>query len=63
MEFPEVEDVYTRVGAPEIATDPMGVNLADCNIMLKPRSEWPKVDGKVRSPDELRMALKKAVQS
>ena len=63
MEFPEVADVYTRVGAPEIATDPMGVNLADCNIMLKPRSEWPEVDGRVRSPDELRMALKQAVQS
>tara|TARA_Y100001937_G_scaffold95450_1_gene129620 strand:+ start:12294 stop:15416 length:3123 start_codon:yes stop_codon:yes gene_type:complete len=63
MEFPEVADVYTRVGAPEIATDPMGVNLADCNIMLKPRDQWPEVNGRVRTPDELRMALKQAVQS
>jgi len=39
-EFPEVEDVFSRIGTSEVATDPMGVNVADTYIMLKSRSEW-----------------------
>lgn len=61
--FPEVDHVFTRIGAAEIATDPMGVNLGDCYIMLKPRSRWPEVQGEIRTPDELRDALQQAVQS
>ena len=41
--FPdEVENVWSRVGTAEIATDPMGVELADIFITLKPRSQWKK---------------------
>ena len=41
--FPdEVENVWSRVGTAEIATDPMGVELTDIFITLKPRSEWKK---------------------
>lgn len=40
-EFPEVTDVYSRIGTSEVATDPMGVNVSDTYIMLKPREEWP----------------------
>lgn len=40
-EFPEVETVFARLGTPESATDPMGVNLADTFIILnKNRAEW-----------------------
>lgn len=40
-EFPEVERVFSRLGTPESATDPMGVNLADTFIILKKdRSQW-----------------------
>lgn len=39
-EFPEVKDVFSRIGTSEVATDPMGVNVSDTYIMLKPRSEW-----------------------
>ncbi|MEW6279724.1 MAG: CusA/CzcA family heavy metal efflux RND transporter [Candidatus Eremiobacterota bacterium] len=39
-EFPEVETVVTRTGRPGIATDPMGVELSDVIVMLRPRSEW-----------------------
>ncbi|MBS1960190.1 MAG: efflux RND transporter permease subunit [Bdellovibrionales bacterium] len=39
--FPEVKFTFARLGTSEIATDPMGVNVADCYIMLKARSEWP----------------------
>ncbi len=40
-EFPEVKDVFSRIGTSEVATDPMGVNVSDTYMMLKPRSEWP----------------------
>jgi heavy metal efflux system protein len=41
--FPdEVERVWTRTGSAEIATDPMGVELSDVFIMLKPRKEWKR---------------------
>jgi len=40
LEFPEVTTVVSKTGRPEIATDPMGVELSDVIVMLKPRSEW-----------------------
>lgn len=41
-EFPEVENVFSRIGTSEVATDPMGVNISDTYIMLKSRDRWPK---------------------
>ncbi|HWB14412.1 MAG TPA: CusA/CzcA family heavy metal efflux RND transporter [Pirellulales bacterium] len=42
-EFPEeVEHVWSRIGTAEVATDPMGVELTDVFITLKPRSQWTK---------------------
>ena len=38
--FPEVETVVSKTGRAEIATDPMGVELSDSIVMLKPREEW-----------------------
>jgi cobalt-zinc-cadmium resistance protein CzcA len=39
--FPdEIERVWTRTGSAEIATDPMGVELSDVFVMLKPRQQW-----------------------
>jgi cobalt-zinc-cadmium resistance protein CzcA len=41
--FPdEVQHVWSRIGTAEIATDPMGVELTDFFITLKPRNEWTK---------------------
>ncbi len=40
LEFQEVDTVVSRTGRPEIATDPMGVNLTDTFVMLKPREQW-----------------------
>ncbi|WP_374000390.1 efflux RND transporter permease subunit [Bdellovibrio bacteriovorus] len=41
-EFPEVDNVFSRIGTSEVATDPMGVNISDTYIMLKEKSDWPK---------------------
>lgn len=55
--FSEVNHVFSRIGTSEVATDPMGVNVSDTYIMLKPRSEWPDVTGKKRTFEELTNAL------
>lgn len=41
-DFPEVDNVFSRIGTSEVATDPMGVNISDTYIMLKDKSDWPK---------------------
>lgn len=38
--YPEVKTVVSRLGRPELATDPMGVFGTDCFIMLKPKKLW-----------------------
>lgn len=36
----EVRTIVSRTGRPEIATDPMGVEISDTYLMLRPKSEW-----------------------
>ena len=33
--------VFSKIGTPEVATDPMPPNVADTFVILKPREEWP----------------------
>ncbi|RMX15328.1 CusA/CzcA family heavy metal efflux RND transporter [Legionella jordanis] len=40
-QFPEVQEIFSRIGTSEVATDPMPPNMADTFVMLKPREEWP----------------------
>ena len=42
--IPEVKEIFTKIGTAEIATDPMPPSVADCFIMIKPRSEWANPD-------------------
>ncbi|RRQ22361.1 efflux RND transporter permease subunit [Thiohalobacter thiocyanaticus] len=39
--FEEVERVFSKIGTPEVATDPMPPNVADTFVILKPREQWP----------------------
>lgn len=44
-EFPEeVRHVWSRIGTAEVATDPMGTELTDIFVSLKPRAEWTRAD-------------------
>ena len=44
-EFPdEIEHIWTRTGTPEVATDPMGIELSDVFIMLTPRDQWKRAE-------------------
>ena len=45
-EFPEIRDIFSRIGTAEIALDPMGPNVADTYVMLHPPEKWRKVNGK-----------------
>jgi heavy metal efflux system protein len=40
--FPEVSYTFSRIGTAEIATDPMGVNVADTYIFFTPPEKWRK---------------------
>jgi len=39
-QFPEVTTVVSRTGQAEIPTDPMGVEVSDIYVILKPQEEW-----------------------
>ncbi|CCQ89849.1 Cation efflux system protein CzcA [Nitrospina gracilis 3/211] len=40
-QFPEVDYVFSKIGTPDIATDPMPPSVADVFVIMKPRREWP----------------------
>ena len=40
-QFPEVANVFSKIGTAEVATDPMPPSMADTFLMLKPREQWP----------------------
>ena len=58
-QFPdEVEHVWSRVGSAEIATDPMGVELTDMYITLKPKARWTKAKTQDQLTDLIRKELR-----
>lgn len=59
--FPEVKKVFSRIGTAEVATDPMGIYLTDTFIMLHDRNQWPMIEGKQRTKEELSEAIVAAV--
>lgn len=56
--FAEVERVFSKIGTPEVATDPMPPSVADVFIILKPQEEWT---GKYRTKSELITAMELAL--
>ncbi len=56
--FPEVEQVVTRIGAAEVPTDPMSMEESDVIIKLKPKDEWVSASSKDGLADKFKEALK-----
>jgi cobalt-zinc-cadmium resistance protein CzcA len=52
--FPEVEQVVTRIGAAEVPTDPMSMEMSDIIIRLKSPDQWVSA----RSKEELANLMK-----
>lgn len=57
--FPEAEQVVSRIGAAEVPTDPMSMEESDVIVKLKPKSEWVSASGK----DELADKIKEAIET
>ncbi len=56
-QFPEVIDVVSKTGRADIASDPMGVELSDVIVSLKPREEWTTTKSKEELVEKMRSAL------
>lgn len=57
--FPEVEKVVTRIGASEIPTDPMPIEMTDIIVNLKDKSEWTSAANYDELANKMSIALKK----
>ena len=60
-QFPEVTRVITKTGRAEVATDPMGVDLSDVYVELKPPSQWTSAHNRVELVEKMSAALEKNV--
>jgi len=56
-QFPEVIDVVSKTGRADIASDPMGVEMSDVIVTLKPHEEWTTTKSKEELVDKMRDAL------
>jgi cobalt-zinc-cadmium resistance protein CzcA len=61
LPIPEIEHVVARIGAPEIATDPMGIEQSDVYITLRPRDRWRPGLTKEALAQEVSRAVEQAV--
>lgn len=55
--FPEVDQIVSRIGAAEVPTDPMSMEEVDVIIKLKPKSEWVSVASKEELANKFKEAL------
>ena len=55
--FPEVTQVVSRIGAAEVPTDPMSMEMSDIIIKLKPKGEWVSADTKEGLADKMKTAM------
>ena len=56
-QFPEVIDVVSKTGRADIASDPMGVELSDVIVTLKPRDQWKTAKTKEELVEKMRATL------
>ncbi|MCG2431078.1 CusA/CzcA family heavy metal efflux RND transporter [Aequorivita xiaoshiensis] len=55
--FPEVDQIVSRIGAAEVPTDPMSMEASDIIITLKPKSEWVSATSKNELAEKFSEAL------
>jgi len=57
--FPEVQQVFGKVGRAESATDAAPLSMMETTVRLKPKAQWPNPD---KSTQELMSEMDKAIQ-
>ena len=60
-QFPEVTTVVSRTGQAEIPTDPMGVEVSDIYVILKPQEEWTTATNREELIEKMDKELEKNV--
>lgn len=60
-QFPEVTTVVSKTGRAEIATDPMGPEISDIFVMLKPRKQWRTATTQEGLVERMNEALERSV--
>lgn len=56
--FPEVEKIVSRIGASEIPTDPMPIEMGDLIILLKDKKQWTSAESYDELADKMSATLK-----
>jgi cobalt-zinc-cadmium resistance protein CzcA len=57
-EFPdEILHAWSRTGTAEVATDPMGLELTDVFLTLKPRDQWKRAETQAELVEQMETAL------
>lgn len=59
--FPEVDQVVSRIGAAEVPTDPMSMEESDVIVKLKPKGDWVSADSKDELADKIKEAIEKKI--
>jgi cobalt-zinc-cadmium resistance protein CzcA len=59
-EFDQVERVFSKIGTPDIATDPMPPSVADTFLIIKPRDEW---NDPTQTKTDFLTRLRKAIEA
>lgn len=59
--FPEVEQVVSRIGAAEVPTDPMSMEESDVIVKLKPQIDWVSATSKDELADKIKEAIEKKI--
>jgi cobalt-zinc-cadmium resistance protein CzcA len=63
LQTPEVDYVFSRIGTPESATDPMSPNFADTFIILKKdKEDWRKIKGKKITKNDIFLEIKERLE-
>ncbi|MFO7825825.1 MAG: CusA/CzcA family heavy metal efflux RND transporter [Cyclobacterium sp.] len=57
IQFPEVDQVVSRIGAAEVPTDPMSMEESDVIIKLIPKGDWVTAESKDQLADKFKEAL------
>lgn len=55
--FPEVTKVISKTGRAEVATDPMGVDISDVYVEMKPHDQWTSAKTREQLVEKMSKAL------
>lgn len=59
--FPEIKQVVTRIGSPEIPTDPMPMERGDIMVAMKDKREWTSAETKEEMIEKMETVLKESI--